>query len=263
MQKILLLFVLAATLFSCSNDDNNESTLILQKVVFYKGSANERQWNIENGLLTNITLANGTVAESFTYDNQNRVTKEVKYTNGLASETNIIAYNADNTISSINGLAYNFNTATQTYTYSYGSNFTINCQVNSDMLATNFTRTGSNAGQYHMAYANGNMTSFEKTTNGSADILKNFHFDAEFGINPIYNAIIAVARVKSLTDPNFFIDCQVSKNMANGFDKGSTDPFYYNYGSLPDRKLLQIGIEVLDGNNNFVDFYSFADYHYQ
>jgi hypothetical protein len=262
MQKILLLFVLAATLFSCSSDDGENLPLVLQKVVFYKGSANERHWNIENGLLANITRADGSVAEAFTYDSQNRVIKEVKYTNGVASETNIITYDSDNKINSINGLGYNFNAATQTYAYSYGSSFTISCEVNADLLATNFTRTGTNAGVYHMTYSNGNMTSFEKTANNTTDT-KNFHFDANFGTNPIYDAVLAVARVKSLTDPNFFIDCQVSKNMANGFDKGSVDPFYYNYGSVPERRLVKIGIEVLDANNNFVDFYSFADYHYQ
>ncbi len=263
MQKILLLFVLAATLFSCSSDETNESDLILQKAVFYRGSASEKQWNIENGLLTNITFADGSLAESFTYDNQNRVVKEVKYTNGMPSETNIITYGADNIITSINGLEYNFNPATQTYTYSYGSSFTINSQVNSDLLATNFTRTGTNAAQYHITYSNGDITSFEKTTNGVTDILKNFHFDANFGNNPIYGAVLAVARVKSLTDPSFFTDGQASKNMANGFDKGTADPFYYNYGVVPERTLVQIGIEVLDNHNNFVDFYSFADYHYQ
>lgn len=262
MKKFLLLFVLATTLFSCSNDDNNNPTKVLQKIVFYNNSANERQWNISNNLLTTITLADGSLAEEFAYDNLNRVISDTKYTNGSVTETNIITYNTDNTIKTINSLPYTFDAASQTYAYSYGSNFTVNCQVNTDKLAVNYVRTGTNAGVYHMNYSNGNMISFEKTTNTTTEV-KNFHFDAGFGNNPIYAAVLAVARVKSLTDPNFFIDCQASKSMANGFDKGTSVPYYFNYGQVPDTKLMQVGIEVLDSSNNAIDFYSFADYYYQ
>ena len=264
MKKILFFFVILTTLFSCSNDDNNTNPdKVLQKVVFYKNSSNEKHWIITNNLLTTITNADGSLAEEFVYDAQSRVISDVKYSNGAVTETTTITYNIDNTIQSIDNLPYTFNAATRTYTYSYSGTFTINCQVNTDFLAENFVRTGTNAGEYRMTYLNGDMTSFEKLTSSSTDVLKNFHFDAGFGSNPMYSAILAVAKVKSLTDPSFFIDCQVSKNMANGFDKGSTDPYYYNYGIVSSPRFLSIGTEVLDSSNNFVGFYSFADYYYQ
>ncbi|MDN3676247.1 hypothetical protein QWY90_02860 [Flavobacterium paronense] len=266
MKKIIFLFVLTTTLFSCSSDDNSNQTKVLQKVVFYRNSSNEKHWNFKNNLLKDITLADGTIAEEFIYDNQNRLIRDVKYTNGVATETDIINYNADNTIKSINGLPYTFDVATRTYDYTYGSSFTINCQVNSDFLAENFVRTGTNAGEYHMTYANGNMLSFEKSTSGVTDVIKNFHFiGSVVEGGEVFKAILAVARVKSLTDPNFFIDCQVSKNSPMGFDKGITDPYYYNYGAIVnmDGTLLEVGIEVLDSSNNAVDLYSFADYYYQ
>lgn len=267
MKKLFSIILIAVTLFSCSNDDNNVvPPTVLQKVVFYKNSPNERHWNISNNLLSTITLPDGTIVEQFVYDSQNRVISDIKYANSVITETNTITYNADNTIKTINNLPYTYDAATKTYAYSYGSNFTINCQVNSDFLVENFVRTGTNAGEYHMTYANGDMTSFEKSTNGTSDIIKNFHFYPDgTSTNRIYTAVLAVARVKSLTDPNFFIDGQASFELANGFDKGTTDPYYYNYGELPDMdgKLYQIGIEVLDSSNNFVDFYSFAEYHYQ
>ncbi len=263
MKKIVFLFVIIITLISCSdNDDNSVSALVLQKVVFYHSSTNERHWNISNNLLTNITLADGAIVEKFTYDEQNRVISDIKYEDGIVSETTNIVYNSENTIKSINGLDYNFDSATQTYTYS--GTFSISCQLNSDKLAVNYTRTGSNAGAFHMTYANGNMTSFEKSNGGVTDVVKNFNFNpTAFGTNPIYNAVLAVARVKSLTDPNFFIDCQASKEIPNGFDKGSTDPYYYNYGLVADSKISYVGVEVLDSNNNSVADYSFADYYYQ
>ena len=266
MKKLFILMLLAATLFSCSSDDNTVSPpKVLQKIVFYRDSPNERQWNFSNGLLVNITYANGSVAEEFTYDAQKRLTKDAKYGNGVQTEVDIITYNADNTIKSVNFLPYNFNPTTNTYAYSYGSNFTIECKVNEDMLAVDFLRTGVNPGEYHMTYANGNMTSFEKRTGGATDILKNFHFSGTRNDETIYSAILAVARVKSLTDPSFFIDCQVSKERPDSFDKGPADSNHYNYGSIinTDGTLLEIGIEVLDSNNNLLNFYSFADYYYQ
>lgn len=263
MKKLLVLFVLATTLFSCSSDDNTPTNLVLQKVVFYNNSPNERQWNISNGLLTNITLADGTVVEEFIYDNFNRVVQDIKYSNGLVTETHAITYDDQDIIQSIDALPYTYNPSTKTYAYSYGSNFTILCKVNDDRLAVDFIRTGFMPSEYHMTYAEGDMTSYKKVMNGSTDMVKNFHFDAAFGSNPIYHAVLAVARVKTLTDPGFFVDCQASKNMANGFDGGSGVPYYFNYGIVPDARLMQVGIEVLDANNNAVDFYSFADYHYE
>lgn len=263
MKNILLTVLLSFILFSCSTDDKNTSTSkVLEKIIFYRDSPNQRQWNFSNDLLQSITLADGSLAEQFIYDNQNRLVRNIKYNDGVA-ETDIITYNADNTISTINGLPYTFNAATNTYAYSYGSDFTINCEVNSDMLAVNFTRTGTNAGEFHMIYTNGNMTSFEKITTNSTEVVKNFHFDTTLMNNPIANAVLAVARVKSLTDPNFFIDSQTSKEVPTGFDKGSSDPNYYNYGAIPEEKLYQVGIEVLDTNNNPVNFYSFADYYFR
>jgi hypothetical protein len=263
-KKILTLFILATTFFSCSNDDTTVTPpKVLQKVVFYLNSPNQRQWNFSNNLLTNITLADGTVVEEFTYDNLNRVIRDAKYTNGIVTDLNVITYTSDSKISTINGLPYTFDATTRTYAYSYGSGFTIDCQVNSELLATNFIRTGTNPAEYHMSYANGNMTSFQKVANGTTEILKNFRFYGASGTNPVHNAVLAVARVKSLTDPGFFVDSQASTAIADGFDKGSSDPYYYNYGQVVDKKYLQIGIEVLDSNNNPVSWYPFAEYYYE
>ncbi len=275
MKKSFFLLLMAFGLFSCSNDNSNQTNTsldLLQKVVFYRDSPNQRNWNISNGLLSNITLANGTIIEEFIYDNQNRLVSDIHYTGGLVSETTTITYNADNTIESINGLPYEYNATTSTYTYTYSSNFTISCQVNSDFLAENFVRTGSDAGEYHMTYSNGNMTSFAKINSSSANTIKNFHFDdVSYGVNPLYNAVLAVARVKSLTDPNFLIDGVASNSVAAGFDNGPTDPNYYHYGLASDtstnpthnRKDFSIGVEVLDSSNNAIAFYAFADYIYQ
>ncbi len=114
-----------------------------------------------------------------------------------------------------------------------------------------------------MTYANGNMLSFEKATSGTTDVIKNFHFDGLYGVNPLHNAVIAVAKVKSLTDPGFFIESQVSANLANGFDKGSADPNYYNYGCVFTDRYYQYGVEILDVSNNSIGYYTFATYYFE
>lgn len=265
MKNIFALLIIASTLFSCSSSDDSPvvTSKVLQKVVFYKNSASERQWIISNNLLEEIHLADGTLAEDFIYDTQNRVVKDIIYNNGVVSRTIDITYNADGTIKTIDNLPYTYNAATRTYKYSYGSNFTIDCEVNEDRLAVNFVRNGFNPGEYHMAYSNGNMTSFQKITNGTTEVTKNFNYSSTLINNPITDAVMDVARVKSLTDPSFFIDCHASKGLPVGFDKGSADTNYYNYGAVPGEMHYQVGIEVLDSSNNFVEFYPFADYYYQ
>lgn len=268
MKYSIVLLLAVFSLGSCSKDETSVPTTgsgNLQKVVFYHNGPNERHWIIENHLLTKIVLADGTLVEEFLYDNLNRVIKDKKYTDGILTSTDVITYRADNTINSINNLPYTFDAASHTYTYIYGSDFTINCEVNADQLALNYSRMGSNPSEYHITYTTGNMTSFAKVIDGATEEIKNFHFEAGLGSNPIYEEVLAVARVKSLTDPSFFIDGQASKNIADGFDKGTTEALHYNYGALPDieGKLFQIGVEVLDSNNNSVGFYSFADYYYE
>ncbi|WP_333599468.1 hypothetical protein [Flavobacterium sp.] len=264
MKKLFFLFAVSTILFSCSNDNSNTAaTDSIKKVIFYRNSPDARQWNFSNDLLTSITLLDGTLVEAFTYDIQKRLVKDVKYTNGVATETNDIVYNTNNTIKSINGLEYTYEAATQTYAYSYSGTFSMTCQVNSDQLALNYSRTGTDAKEYHFAYTNGNMTSFEKVTNGTTEVLKNFHFESTLYGNPIASAVLPVARVKSLLDPDFFIDGQASKSIPVGFDRGASDPYYYNYGMvIGENKYFSVGIEVLD-NNNDVDFIQFAEYYYQ
>jgi len=267
MKKSLFLLLSFFALVSCSKDDSSAPTFgtgPLEKVVFYRNSSNEIHWIFENKLLTKITLADGTLVEAFVYDALKRVIQDKKYTNGLLTGTDVITYNSDNTIKTINNLPYTFDAGTRTYTYTYGSDFTINCEVNKDFLAVNFTRLGSNPGEYHLTYVNDNMVNYQKISGGTTEEVKNYYFDAGFGGNPVYDMVLAVARVKSLTDPSFFSDCQVSKIVANGFDKGSSHPLYYNYGVIPDIEgnLFQIGVEVQDSDDNNVAFYSFADYYY-
>ena len=270
MNKLYFFFIAAITLTSCSSDTTVIPVQTLQKVVFYRDSPNQRQWNISNDLLRNITLADGTVVEEFIYDSHNRLASDIKYTGGLVSENTTITYNADNTINTINGLAYTYNAATRTYAYSYSGSFSVTCQVNSDMLAVNYIRTGTDAGEYHMTYSNGDMASFEKTNSGSTNMTKNFHFDEMYS-NPLHSSILAIARVKSLTDPSFFIDSVASTKIAGGYDRGTSDPYYYSYGYTSSTttspthndKDFSIGIEVLDNSMNTVEVYSFADYIYQ
>ena len=50
MKKIIFLFVLAITLFSCSSDDSSFSVNpnLLQRVAFYPGQPQENRWNFNS-----------------------------------------------------------------------------------------------------------------------------------------------------------------------------------------------------------------------
>lgn len=266
MKKLYFLFIAVIALTSCSTDNSNNDPVAptIDKVIFYRNSPNARQWNFNNdNLLNDITLADGSLAEKFFYDSEGRVTRDVIYTDGVVTDSYDITYNTDDTINSINGLEYNYDAATRTYSYTYSGSFSLVCKVNADLLAVDYSRTDTNTQDYHFVYANGNMTSFEKSVNGTTAAVKNFRFTTPFGANPIANGILAVARVKSLLDPEFLTDSQVSETIPLGYDCGATDPYFYSYGFVPGDNYLSVGIEVLDSNNNDVTFIQYAEYYYQ
>ena len=111
MKKIISLFVLAATLFSCSSDKNSSAgnSSLLKRVDFYPNKPNESHWNFNNlGLLDNITKQDGTLVEKFVYDSNNNVIKDTKYNNGSVVADYNVTYDSANIITSINCVAYDY-----------------------------------------------------------------------------------------------------------------------------------------------------------
>jgi predicted RND superfamily exporter protein len=266
MKHFLLLLLSAFTLLSCSNDESS-STTFLQKATFYRNSPNERQWNFNTqGQLVNITLSDGTVVEEFTYNAQKNLILDVKYTNGVVTESYAVTYNANDIITSINNINCYYNSVSKTYSYNNGTT-TINCSVTNDGLVAGYYKVSNTTAiaesSYQIIYnTDGNMTSFEKALSGVTTVAKNFYFGNETNDNPIDEAILAVSRVKSIIDPDFFIDSLSSKSIATGFDYGVSNPYHYNYGFTDSENYHQIGVEVLN-NQDLVEFFLFAEYYYK
>lgn len=267
MKKIIFLFVLATTLFSCSSDDSSSvgNPNLLKRVDFYPNKPNETRWNFNNsGLLDNITKPDGTIVEKFVYDSNNNVIKDTKYNNGSIVADYVVTYDSANIITSINGVAYDYVYSAAGSRYSYANateNFS--CEINNDMLLTNYNYTNSGIEKkYETVYTNGNMISFQRTNDGTLDLVRNYSFGSNLD-NPLQIACLGVMKLKSLTDPEFFMDGIFSQSVVSSSSfEGSTT--HYNYGLLinSNNHLLQHDIEVYDGDT-FVEYINYSKYYYQ
>lgn len=270
MKKYHLLLFLVFTLFSCSNNEESisSSSILLQKVVFYRNAPNENHWNFNNnGLLDNISKPDGTLIEKFIYDANNNVIQDDKYDNGILNMTYNIIYNSNNIITKINNVDYNYNASENKYYYTNGTQI-FNCQLNNDKLVTNYSLIDNNPSgtvedTYQMVYVNDNMTSFQKTTNSVITTLKGFSYGNTIE-NPIRSGSLAVLKLKSLIEPDFFSNGVSSKLPIETSDFGSSNPITYNYGWLftPDEKRISMQmIEVFNGST-MINSFVYADYFY-
>ena len=271
MRKIITLFVIATTLFSCSIDDSSSvvNSSLLKRVDFYPNKPNESRWNFNNfGLLDNITKPDGTLVEKFVYDSNNNVIKDTKYNNGSIVVDYVVAYDSANIITSINGVAYDYVNSAAGFRYSYANatdNFS--CEINNDMLLTKYTYSNTVAPEkkYEAVYSNNNMISFERTNNGTVDLVRNYSFGSEAGNgNPLRTACLGVMKLKSLTEPEFFMEGIFSKSVVLALSFGTGNSIHYNYGLLNNsaNHLSQHDIEVFDGDT-FVEYINYSKYYYQ
>ncbi|QBZ96693.1 hypothetical protein [Flavobacterium sangjuense] len=271
MKKYVFLFVLAITLFSCSSDDTSSILVnpeLLQRVDFYPNTANETRWNFnDSGILDHITKADGTLIEKFIYDSNNNVIRDTKYNNGSIVADYVVTYNSSNIITTINGQAYNYIYSAAGFRYFY-SNATenFNCEINNDLLLTEYTYSNSVSPEkkYEAVYTNSNMISFQRTTNGSVDLVRNYSFLNVINGNPLRNACLGVLKLKSLTDPEFFKDGIFSRSVLSSLSFESGNSAHYNFGLLINSHnyLSQHDIEVYDGDT-FVEYINYSKYYYQ
>jgi hypothetical protein len=271
MKKIIFLFVLAATLFSCSSDENSSAgkSSLLKRVDFYPNKPNESRWNFNNlGLLDNITKQDGTLVEKFVYDSNNNVIKDTKYNNGSVVADYNVTYDSANIITSINGVTYDYVYSAAGFRYSY-TNATENfsCEINNDMLLTKYSYSNADSPEkkYDAVYSNNNMISFQRTNNGTVDLVRNYSFGSDTGNgNPLRNACLGVMKLKSLTEPEFFMDGIFSKSVVLALSFGTGNSIHYAYGLLTNsaNHLSQHDIEVFNGVT-FVEYINYSKYYYQ
>lgn len=270
MKKVIFLFALTAILFSCNSDDNSAigNPNLLKRVDFYPNKPNEVRWNFNiSGLLDNITKPDGTLVEKFVYDSNNNVIKDTKYNNGSIVADYVVTYNSANIITSINGVAYDYVYSAAGFRYSFTTateNFS--CEINNDMLLTNYRYNISGVEKkYDAIYSNNNMTSFQRTNNATVDLVRNYSFGPDAGNgNPLRTACLGVMKLKSLTEPEFFMDGIFSKSVVLSSNFGAGNSIRYNYGLLTNshNHLSQHDIEVFDGDT-FVEYINYSKYYYQ
>jgi hypothetical protein len=207
---LLFCFASSLALVSCSSDDvpvnpTNADPTLLQKVIFHEGQPFEKQWHFyNNGLLKEITQADGTVIQSFTYDSNNNL---------LSTAGHTFTYDSGNIITTVDGypVAYSYDAAGGKYTFNYEIpvgedpyDFPHRTEiiVNTDFLLLSkkvFFTHPTNGEFFHQAekttYQNGNLVR-ALHTDGEAE--QNYEFDSKS--NPLKQALLPICRAMALVD---------------------------------------------------------------
>ena len=202
MKKFYFIFCFVVISISCSTESSSVSVNpnLLQRVDFYPGSIFEKRWLFNSdGLLTDITEADGTLIEKFIYDADNNVVQDTKFEVGSPTENYLITYDTSNRITVINGKHYNYNPTENRYYYTIGFD-DYSCSLNSEFLVIESHLVYDDTidvynSDYYCGYTIGNMNSYNNYS-WNTDIYTHYEFDNK--INPLKNALLPIFRLKSL-----------------------------------------------------------------
>ncbi len=285
--KRLLAFFVFALIFSCSSDDaqpqQNIDPTLLQKIVFYPGTANETHWNFyPDGLLKEIAKPDGTVLQDFVYQNNNLVS-----TTQYAGSGNLVTtftYDNNNFLTSINGypVSYTYDGTGGKYTFDYVVPVCDECaydnphkteiQLNSDLLPVsrkvffNYYPTGEEFYYlpYDAGYENGNLA-FYRINNADLE----YHSQFDNHPNPLKAALLPVTRAFAVSngnsiygDSNWNNADYTSTNNVTSFSYSSEDPestgvsYDYNANNLPIIQTSQAYFQgQMDGTSHVTAYY--------
>lgn len=220
MKKLGFIFSLVSICLSCntdnspSSDDNNENLTLLQKLVLYHGTPNERHWNFNaDGLLYEVTNANGNILTSYSYDNHKNITTinhiYLSYTENFQYDNNNIltghSYNDD----PINNLIFNSSNNTyysqnsinvwDDYIFNYNYTYYLNeerllCYVDSELIPSDY----ESLDDYYIrttkqTFTNGNITTVDTYDIDTMNIFETYTYDNQ--INPLKQALLPISRV--------------------------------------------------------------------
>ena len=261
----MLLFALAISFVSCSNDETpitQEPSPRLEKVIVFKNTANEQTWNFSaTGQLYECLNNAGQRIESYTYNDKNQVTSWSKYTNGSVTATYNFTYNAAGIVSKINTTDITFNANTGYYSYT-NNGITREVTLNADRMATLVKETnGTATTNYQMLYTAGNLMSFARTST-SSNFTKNYTYNTSATYKTNLGVMIApVALIKSFMEPDFLANGFTSISVPEASQNGNPAALRYEYGAIPsERAMLFIGEEFV--NNNPGNLTSYQEYYY-
>lgn len=242
MKKFYFLICFVVVCISCSSDSSSDSLNpnLLQRVDFFPGTVYETRLLFNtDGLLYQISQADGTIIKSFTYDNQNRLASVTLY-NSDPVTTNTFEYDSNGFVSSINGQPLPYNQTTQSYILGDVNTFYTENKINSDKLLTYTKNVWIDVdedgnpleilnSELGIVYSNNNMVSY--FPNESCNY---FTFDNK--INPLRNATIAISIAFSAYTSAPWVDINsISANNIITHSYCTEDPesyvFHYTYNS--------------------------------
>lgn len=203
MKKFCFLFSFIAVCISCSSDSSGvaENPNLLQRVDFFPGLLIEQHWLFNaDGVLTQITKADGTIVQDFTYDSNGRLTSAFIVDYNGNTETHTFTYDNNDFVNSVDGETVNYDTALDAY---YTGNLTTVyrlTKINSEKLllegrtvVMDIDETGTNETRWYemyVSYSNGNLLGY-----GSGDTCNSLTYDDK--VNPLRNATLAICKAFS------------------------------------------------------------------
>ncbi|WP_290842074.1 hypothetical protein [Flavobacterium sp.] len=286
--KNALLFLFSILVFSsCSDDDQgttpdvqqNDPTL-LAMAVFNPGATNETHWKFDDdGILTDITSANGTVLKHFEYDSQGRLTQANFF--GTTPENFVFTYDSNNRIASVNGMVFTYNTTSGTYIqdfedpivgaeFDYFDRYEFNVDASGRLVSEvgiylssdgNYDTAGANA-----AYQNANTVSLWSYGGDSSE---GYTYDSHN--NPLKAATDAIRRAFAVTHFGSYHDKFLGGMYSSGNNPvtqhyASEDPeshefeYEYNANGLPFSCVLKnFYLGNPDGQAQYINYYYQGD----
>lgn len=244
MKKFYFLICFVVVSISCSSDSSEEVTAdqnLLQRVDFYPGTVNERRWLFNaDGLLNEITKADGSVIQNFTYDSDNRLISSTKFNDGGTTETHTFTYNSSDFVTSVDGVTLNYDSALEAYYTGDLSQYYEMTKINSDKLLI-YSKKAYNeeveVGQFEetvwysvsIDYTNNNINNFSP-----GEQCNYLSYDDK--TNPLRNATLSICRAFSFVpESRWPLDYCISANNVLTHDYCPEDPesevFHYTYNT--------------------------------
>jgi hypothetical protein len=252
MKKFCLLLITICALSSCTSDStsNNEpNPNLLQRVDFYPGTPNERRWIFNSdGLLDEITKADGTVIQDFTYDSDDRLTSSTLFNDSGINETHTFTYDNNDFVASVDGVSLNFSPSLNAYYTGDLNQYYEMTEINSEKLLVYSKKAlieEVEVGQFEesvwfkliVSYTNNNILGFYPGEHCN-------YLTYDDKTNPLRNATLTICRAFSFVQESRWpSDYCISANNVLTHEYCSEDPesevFHYTYNAndLPEEQV--------------------------
>jgi len=245
MKNIFFLFIITISLFSCSNDENSSALNpnLLQRVDFYPNSSNEKRWLFNSdGLLYQITKADGTIVQDFTYNSNNLLISSTEYNNS-GNITHAFTYNNNGFVTSVDGETVNYDAGINAFYTGVLNDYYRLTKINSDKLLVegktvfiDIDETGTNQvllDEMSVSYSDNNILSYFP---GESCV----YYTYDSYSNPLRNATLSICRAYSFIANSRWVDGQfnsiknpITQEYCTEDPESEVYHYDYNVNNLP------------------------------